>query len=52
MFNTIDGAEATGAASRYGSGSGQKMRLWLRNTVFIILKNSEKIFKAMQREQL
>jgi hypothetical protein len=29
MFNTIVGA---GAASRYGSGSDQKMRLRLRNT--------------------
>jgi hypothetical protein len=30
MFNTIVGARAAGAASRYGSGSDQKMRL--RNT--------------------
>jgi hypothetical protein len=36
MCNTIVGAEAVGAASRYGSGSGpdQKMRLRLRNTGF------------------
>jgi hypothetical protein len=34
MFNTIVGAWAVGAgaASRYGSGSDQKMRLRLRNT--------------------
>jgi hypothetical protein len=32
MFNTIVGAGAVGAASRYGSGSDQKMRLRLRNT--------------------
>jgi hypothetical protein len=36
MFNTIVGAGAVGAgaASRYGSGSDQKMRLRLRNTVY------------------
>jgi hypothetical protein len=34
MFNTIFGAEAVraGAASRYGSGSDQKMRLRFHNT--------------------
>jgi hypothetical protein len=32
MLNTVVGAGAVGAASRYGSGSDQKMRLRLRNT--------------------
>jgi hypothetical protein len=34
MFNIIVGA---GAASRYGSGSDQKMRLWLRNKKFYLI---------------
>jgi hypothetical protein len=35
MFNTIVGAWASGATSRYGSGSDQKMRLRLRNTDYL-----------------
>jgi hypothetical protein len=39
MFNTIVGA---GAASRYGTGSDQKMRLRLRNTGFNIGSTKKK----------
>jgi hypothetical protein len=35
MFNTIVGAGAVGAASRYGSGTDQKMRLRIRNTALM-----------------
>jgi hypothetical protein len=49
MFNTTVGAGAAGAASHYGSGSDQKMRLRLRNTEIKFSRKLQQKFRTFAK---